>query len=82
MEKQFADYFAAWDDFFEWVKKHENWKGVDRFGRDQIAKAQKRRVGEYRSPLTEVGIKSLLTKHAPTRYLFEEHVILIDKGPA
>lgn len=82
MEIQFADHFAAWVDFYAWVTKPEIWADIDRAGRDQIAKAERRRLGLHRSPLTDAGIKSLLTKHAPSRYRFEERVILIEKASA
>ena len=39
MEK-ITNHRVAWERFYAWVKRPENWHNVDRRGRDRIGKAQ------------------------------------------
>lgn len=55
----------AWEDFFRWVKLPENWRLIDRRGRDRIGKAQRRYLSNQPAPLGAEGVASLLNDYAP-----------------
>jgi hypothetical protein len=59
MEK-ITDHREAWHLFYEWVRLPENWKGVDRRGRDRIGKAQ---VYWKNETLGSAGVASLLNEY-------------------
>jgi len=67
-------HLEAWADFYAWAHIPQNWRVIDRPGRDQIAKAARAAAA---GRLGFVRVKSLLEKYGPAgRYEFREAVFL------
>lgn len=70
-------YKEAWADFCRWIESRRGSGEIAAIPKDvqeaKYADAARRRYG-----LGDRRIKSLLTKHAPDRYRFEERIILIE----
>lgn len=63
----------AWPDFWNWIRRPENWQPLTRPQKHYLYKAQ------YAHAAGKLGIertKSILEKHAPDRYEFRGVVII------
>lgn len=75
--KRKVTHLEAWADFYAWAKSPENWKRIDRTGRDRISKAQRRYTDGIPTPLGLEGVRSLLEQYGPPgRYDFQTQIFI------
>lgn len=72
----------AFEDFLKWIKASGVWDTLSAKEKNRIITARRDNAGKRNA--RRIGyerLKSILTTHAPDRYLFQERVILIEKAP-
>lgn len=63
----------AWPDFWNWIRRHENWQPLTRPQKHYLYKAQ---YAHNAGRLGDKRIKSILEKYAEHRYTFKGVVII------